>query len=81
MSIVPPLPPLLPDELLLAELLLVLLPLPQPTAAKATALKAVIMVIRLIVFLSWMYSHGCSCPAAAEHTDRPGWASYACRSR
>ena len=63
-----------PDELLLDEppvAVLLLLLLLQPTTARATAAKAAIAGVRLIIFLSFILT----CPAATERTDRPVRAS------
>src|SRR5712691_10348039 len=59
------------DELPLVLLVLLLLLL-QPTAARATAAKTAIAEVRLIIFLSLILN----CPAATEHSDRPGSTTY-----
>ena len=69
MSIV--LPDALLAELLLPVVVLLLLLLLQPAAARATAAKAAIAEVRLIIFLSLILN----CPAATERTDLPVRAS------
>jgi hypothetical protein len=77
MSIV--LPDALLEELLLPVVVLLLLLLLQPAAARATAAKAAIAEVRLIIFLSLIFC-ATRLPRSTP-ASRPAWASPQCDSR